>query len=217
MLDWAMKQALYARHVERCGMRWEALHAWQHVAGKLKAALDHSRRRCSLRPDFILGPNSPILEEVARLTPYVRENGLRWDGLDAFLQLRRELLEIDTRFGQLGEKGVFHSLDRAGLLEHHVAGVDNIEHAISNPPAGSRARIRGEAVRRLAGSSSRLRCNWWGIYDLEGRRLLDLSDPFVTEEKWESADRSQMVCIDSNTFLFPDVEAYRRGSLRQRE
>ncbi len=216
MLDWAMKQAIYARHVESSGMPWEALHACKHVAGRLKAALNGSRRRCSFRPDFILGPNSPILEEVARLTPYVRKSGLTWDRLETFLQLRQELLEIDMRFGQLGEKGVFHSLDRTGLLEHHVDGVDNIEHAISNPPAVGRARIRGEAVRRFAGKSDKPRCNWCGIYDQEGRRLLDLADPFVTEERWESADKREMEFGESNMLPFPDLPAFLRGSVRRR-
>jgi hypothetical protein len=191
MLDWAMKHALFARHVERRGLRWEALHPWNCVAGKLEAALGQRRRRGCLRPDFVLGPNSPVLEDVARLTPYLREHGLRWDGLEAFLQLKRELLEIDTRFGQLGEQGMFGSLDRAGLLKHHVEGVDNIPHAISNPPAAGRARIRGQAVRRFAGRNDRYRCNWWGIYDLEHRDLLDLSDPFVAEEKWASSEKGK--------------------------
>ena len=36
------------------------------------------------------------------------------------VELKRELLEIDARFGQLGEEGIFAQLDRAGVLDHHL-------------------------------------------------------------------------------------------------
>ncbi len=208
MLDWAMKQMLYARHVESRGLGWDALHLWNHVVGKLQAALGRTRGCCPLRPDSILGPNSPVLEEVARLTPYVRENGLRWDGLEIFIQLRQELLEIDTRFGQLGKAGIFHSLDRSGLLEHHVDGVDNIEHAISYPPAVGRARIRGDVVRRFASESDKFRCSWYEIFDLGKKSCLDLSDPFVSEEKWQSAKRSAAFQEDPNMLPFMDTDTH---------
>jgi hypothetical protein len=154
------------------------------VVGRLKTALDRTRRSWPSRLDSIIGPNSPVLEEVAQLTPYVRESGLRWDELEMFLQLRRELLEIDTRFGQLGGKGVFRALDAAGLLEHHMDGVDNIESAVANPPAAGRAKVRGEFVRRVAGIRNRYHCDWSAAFDMEKRLRLDLSNPFATEEQW---------------------------------
>ena len=63
-----------------------------------------------------------------------------------FLSCRTRLFEIDTRFGQLGLKGIFETLDAAGVLNHRVNGVDNIEHAMIEPPASGRANVsRGQA------------------------------------------------------------------------
>jgi hypothetical protein len=137
--------------------------------------------------EVVLGPNSPVAETVTRLTPYLHANGLSWDGLKPFVELRRELFEIDTRFGQLGERGVFTALERAGVLEHQVAGVDRIEEAILNPPAVGRAKIRGECIRRFSQEKDRYVCTWDCIKDTASARTLDLSEPFATDEKWRQA------------------------------
>jgi hypothetical protein len=96
------------------------------------------------------------------------------------------LYEIDTRFSQLDESGIFATLQGRGVLNHHVAGVDNIEHAMAHPPRQGRARLRGECVRRFAGKPSAYVCEWSGVWDIERRRRLDLSDPFREQEHWES-------------------------------
>jgi proteasome accessory factor A len=107
-------------------------------------------------------------------------------------QAFQELCEIDTRFGQVGAGGVFEALDRAGVLRHRVDGVDNIEHAMTHPPATGRARIRGECVRRFAGERSRYSCGWVSIHDRERGLVLDLSDPFAATETWKSAPPRSM-------------------------
>ena len=141
--------------------------------------------------EFLLGPQSPIPETVASLTPVLAERSLGWDGLRPFMDLRQELFEIDLRFSQLGSKGVFNSLDRAGILSHHFPGVDNIEHAVAHPPARGRARLRGEIVGRLAGSARGGRCSWGKIWDYTEGQVLDLSDPFASEERWQKQSRGE--------------------------
>ena len=37
--------------------------------------------------------------------------------------VKKELFEIDTRFGQLGGGGLFARLDEAGVLTHHIAEI----------------------------------------------------------------------------------------------
>jgi len=99
------------------------------------------------------------------------------------LKSRQTFFEIDMRFGQLGPRGIFASLDSAGVLNHHVDGVDNIELAMTEPPARGRARVRGQAIRRLAGHKN-ARCDWQYIVDSGEDRVLDLTDPFIEEEQW---------------------------------
>jgi len=53
------------------------------------------------------------------------------------------------------------------------------------PPQGSRARIRGHAIRRLAAASGDWRCDWAYIANTTDNRYLDLSDPFTAEQVWK--------------------------------
>jgi proteasome accessory factor A len=184
-LDWAIKLSLYKEHVRRRGLAWECLPVWNRVVGKLASALAGAGQRGrAFTADQVLGARSPVAEEVARLTPYVLDHGLSWNGLGLFLRVRQELFEIDTRFGQLGDGGIFSTLDAAGLLAHQVPGVDNVEHAIGNPPDVPRARVRGETVRQLSGKGDRYTCDWEAVWDSASGRVLDLTDPFSAAAEW---------------------------------
>jgi len=101
-------------------------------------------------------------------------------------KLRSELLEVDTRFAQLGRNGVFAVLDDAGLLDHRLAGLGPVDDAVSEPPADNRARLRGAAVRRMSGREGGHVCSWEQVLDAKEARILDLTDPFETDECWRS-------------------------------
>jgi hypothetical protein len=100
------------------------------------------------------------------------------------VHLRSELFEIDTRFGELGSKGIFNTLDQAGVLHHRFPGVDNISHAVNSPPLLGRAKVRGDAIQRLKGHHNRFACDWSAIVDTEASVMLDLRNPWATSENW---------------------------------
>lgn len=184
-LDWGIKRALYASYANSRGVAWDSLPHWTRVIGGVRQVLDEEGEYDdSLTADFILNRFDPAKPAMQRLNDYRDENGLSWDELDSVLKLRQELLEIDMRFGQLGGSGVFSGLDSAGVLAHHVPGVEAIEEAITEPPEVGRARIRGEVIRRLAGQNGNYQCDWQGIFDVGTNRLLDLSEPFEAAERW---------------------------------
>lgn len=215
VLDWAIKLALYKDRVCRRGFSWEALALWTRVMAALTRALEgtgHEHERLSL--DFILSKGSPVASTVEGLTPLMRANGLSWDGLEAFVTLREELFEADWRFGQLGQNGIFAALDRAAVLDHHLEGVDNIEDALVHPPAAGRAHLRGECVKRFAGSG-RYVCDWDRISDTEEGWVLDLSDPFETEERWQRLPKAGQDGRHRPTCFSELLEALRnRGTAR---
>ena len=135
----------------------------------------------------LLNPNGPVHFDTERLARVLQQKGLALDELKAVLALRRRLFDLDTRFAQLGPQGLFAALDQAGVLDHAVPGVDNIEHAIANPPAIGRARLRGECVRRFHARAADYCCDWTGVWDVRNRRHLDLSEPFAAEAKWSDS------------------------------
>jgi proteasome accessory factor A len=200
-LDWALKLHLYRHRACKRGMSWESLARWNPVVEKLQLALNrtpHARDRVT--PDLLVGPKSPIRDEVQALTPSLASSGLDWGNLGEFLNLRGELCEIDMRFGQLHGQSIFSTLDRAGLLSQHVPGVDGIEAAIANPPPYGRARLRGEVIRRFAGQGGRYLCDWQAVWDQVESRFLDLSDPFGTEENWREDTENEGVMAALSLF-----------------
>ncbi len=184
-LDWGIKRALYASYADSRGIAWSSLPHWTRLLTAVRQTVDETGvYDLPLTADFLQNEWRLGKPAMARLTGFLEEKGLSLDALDSVFKLRQELLEIDTRFGQLGGRGVFASLDRAGVLAHHVSGVDAIEQAITEPPAAGRARIRGEVIRRLAGQNGRYQCDWQGIFDATTNRILDLSEPFEAVERW---------------------------------
>jgi hypothetical protein len=185
-LDWAIKLALFKRRARQRGIAWESLPHWNHVAAKLSDALQKAGVT-DQRPavDLILDKRGLVAGEVRRLTPYLGTHRLHWDSLRAFIALRQELFEVDTRFAQLGAAGIFTGLDNAGVLTHRVDGVDDIEHAMEHPPTLGRAGVRGRCVRELSATGTRYECDWYGIWDHQAQRMLDLRDPFAASGQWQ--------------------------------
>ena len=184
-LDWAIKRRIYARRAERLGFPSTSWRAWTRV-------IDMLRRRAGTTPitaRAILGRSSPLRPVVRDLTPYMRDAGLHWSQLDAFLTVRQELFEIDTRFGQLGGDGIFERLDARGLLSHQVHGVGDVATAVDEPPAHGRARVRARFVRDHAGDTG-FDVDWHEIVDRrDPARWIDLSDPFASRAVWREAAR----------------------------
>lgn len=188
-LDWAIKLALFREYAERNGVPWQSLPDWSYVCERLGMALDRTPYKGkSVVTELVLGPHSPIGPEVERLGLHLKTRGMKWDCFRPFLQLRPAMFEIDTRFGQLGVRGIFSQMDRQGVLDHAVSGVDNIEHAMCSPPALGRAKIRAEWVHRLAGSGGQYAATWDRIVDLQQQRQLNLDDPFAERGDWQEMD-----------------------------
>jgi proteasome accessory factor A len=204
-LDWAIKLAVYRTHVESKGISWEALPRWTRVLTELQQTLDYSDQYAHpLTAEFVLCESNPFGDAIARLTPYLEEAGLRWESLDDVIAVKRELFEIDTRFGQLGGGGLFARLDEAGVLTHHVSRIDNLEAAMTQPPQVGRARVRGNAVKQFAGRRGHYQCDWQGVFDVTARRVMDLSEPLESAERWIRFDEAP------GNVVLPFLDTYAR-------
>ncbi|MFZ0692340.1 MAG: proteasome accessory factor PafA2 family protein, partial [Acidobacteriaceae bacterium] len=185
-LDWAIKLALYTNHARNVGISWDSLPILNQAAALLKKPMpaedpEDSESWRIARPARRPATRSRV--DSPEVDPLLHAHGLQRSDLDHLMARRPEFFELETRFSQLGARGIFHSLDAAGVLTHRVPGVDNIDQAVTDPPAESRASIRGQVIRRLA-RESHLQCGWEQIVDYKERRVLDLSDPFTQEESW---------------------------------
>jgi len=182
-LDWAIKLSFYERWIEKRGFTMETLEAWNDILQNVGASAPGAGM-ASLSLEELLEPNgvlSAIRKEAERL---VRARGLSWEQLGALIKLRLELFELDVRFAEVGERGLFRVLADAGALDHRVPGMRPVEEAMVEPPEGSRAFLRGRIIRRLADNPGRYQCAWHGVLDVETNRMASLRNPFQKKELW---------------------------------
>jgi len=184
-VDWQMKLALFTSHAARRGLDWSRLAFWNAVVERMRQEMGLPADGEPFPLDFAISTETPIPFLVHRIEALLRRKGLEWNELRRILELRNEFFEIDTRFGQLGPRGIFSMLDANQVLDHRVNGIDNIEYAMRNPPSKGRAKVRGAVVKRLAGDlEGNWYCSWDQILSIRHGRTLDLSDPFLEVENW---------------------------------
>jgi proteasome accessory factor A len=121
--------------------------------------------------------------ELARQTDYLASRGLDVAQLADLDAARGEMFELDAKFGALGEAGLFNALDAGGALRHRVGGLD-VESAVTQPPGDTRAKIRGEVVKRLSDAGIPYTAEWTSVHNYQGQTWLNLSNPLETEERW---------------------------------
>lgn len=160
----------------------------------------HWRRLLDLLDQGAPDSVSTILDWAIKYSLFksrAERNDMDWEKLQRcrrsrkFESLRQELFEVDVRFGQLGDLGVFAQLDRAGVLQHEFPGVDNFPHAIIHPPDLGRARLRGRAIQKLWGQDVQNSADWHGVWDSKNGQWLDLSEPFESAEEWKPIKRNR--------------------------
>lgn len=189
-LDWAIKRVLFRRNVARRGFDEERLLRWTPILEKLGGAIASSTYPGpTITVEEVLSPTGPVATEVRTLERDLREARLGWDELRPLVDLRKELCELDVRYARVGRDGLYETLARSGALEDGVDGIGDVAAAMEAPPARGRARLRGEAIRALAG---RAKCcaDWHFVRDDAGR-VLDLGDPLAEHAEWRAAGRTK--------------------------
>jgi len=220
-LDAPMKLKIFKGHAERRSFDWARVESWNLVVNALRQRMcrtDHAPAR--LTAGAILDKRGPLAAQVEGMKWFMRRRGLTWDRFDAFQDLRAELQEIDTRWTQLGPRGIFHCIEESCPdLAHAVSGVDRIEDAVLHPPPDTRAAVRGALVKELSHENRKrggFHCCWEYVLDRKRRRIVNMADdPFVTEVKWQATqkDKEPSAAIDFGA----EGEMMRRQIERLRE
>ena len=203
-LDWPLKKALFAQYIDsHSSVDVESIPVWNEVVSRLGICRGQtSARRDGENPVRGLSTSyatrhlkeaGPPSRELKLLSKILDSHGLQWEQLDDFLALRYELCELDMRFGELGQNGIFESLDSAGVLDHELVDADSCRRAQTEPPSAGRARIRGEAVSRLSSREAEVPylCSWTAITG--AGEILDLGDPFAQSETWRKRPAKRCV------------------------
>ncbi len=104
------------------------------------------------------------------------------------LRFRTEFLELDMRFGQLGDEGILSQLEARGLTHCRIpeATPGRIAQALNAPPTTGRAALRAAAIENAAVRSI-CHADWSAVYDPTRGEVLDISNPFQSTEHWRPA------------------------------
>jgi len=184
VLDWGIKLTLFMEHTRKRGLQWDELSRWTPLVEPIAASFGRREPRPAPRHANEAIVERDLSEDQMRLFPRVESRKPGSEELRSFLDLRAELFELDTRFGELGSGGIFFALDEAGVLDHRLQGLGNVEEAMQQPPARGRAHERGQAVLRHCGEPERYTAAWQAIADHQLQRSFDLSDPFGRNPSW---------------------------------
>jgi proteasome accessory factor A len=179
--EWALKRRVMTRYLNQRGHDWKDVDRFNAVVAK---AMSRSEAASELLSDLgiDLWESAPLRE---RITTEARRQGLGRRDVKRFLELRKDLCELDMRFDMI-PGGI------SDALEPQTAGVaeiteDRIRHAMTWPPQDTRAAIRGRYIRRLHPDRDRYTASWAGIRDLRKHLRLDLSHPFCRRARWKKA------------------------------
>ena len=182
-IDWPIKYSIWKAQTKKIDLQADG----KDLLAQLREAAVKTAYGGAAPPlEQLLGPSSPILAKVAELNVALRKRGLKWTQLKSLADDRSRLSEIlDIRFGILGD-GIFDALDRQGVLAHRLLENERIDRAMKDAPPGTRARLRSQAIKDLAGRSGAA-CSWEAVMDKE-RGIMDLGDPRQQSACWRSPD-----------------------------
>jgi len=191
VLDWPLKLQMMEDYAEQQGCAWKDLPIYtRHLnrIGQEIARFEDSNITGRMRSVFT--SLNPIPRASRKIARSLNDEGLAWDDLPAILDLRERLWELDTRFGQIGPRGIFSALDDAGFLQHSVCSAAMVEKAVLEPPMDTRAALRGAFVQRHGTTGrerSRFYCDWAGILcPSDDEQSFEMPDPFSANHAAET-------------------------------
>ncbi len=189
-LDWRVKADLTDRWLDRrlseAGLDRAWVRGWTAILDTLRNRLRRTpfdgwgvRALFEARGEPALSALKPAVREAVRL-------GIAVDTLPLFLEIRRQLHEIDVHVGEIG-RGIFDQMAQRGLLSGQLFGEEEVNRATHGPPTEGRARHRGEAVREMAAKGSDgCWADWTRVLDGQTQRTLSLHDPWLDAPVWKS-------------------------------
>jgi len=167
-LDAYLKLSIYDRQLQRNGTSWNNFHKAQQLLARLRKDLPAAVIRSVLEES----PRGLGQEDKRLYDRALRDNGLKRIGLDA-VRFGVRMAALDLKYHTLG--GLFDQLEQSGHVDPVVITAEDVTRAMTEPPPGGRAQVRGELVKKYHQQRGWL-CDWSFLSN--GSRYIGLEDPF---------------------------------------
>lgn len=181
VFDWAVKKAMFDQHIIRRAIKSETLGVWNQALTCVRDAHRRTANTWRFDQSILFSDHPAVVTERQNQATFLKSHGLCWDEAPAILDLRAELCEIDVRCAQIMPAGLFSEI--TAHLPHTLIEPERIQQSRREPPQRTRARIRGEQIRLLAGRRG-CAAEWQSVHNDEGM-FLDLGDPFDNAPVWK--------------------------------
>lgn len=181
-LDPYMKLALFDHELARANFTWS----------QLRSALE---QLYYMRSRFVLKAMNHLIERHHDAIPAEYQSAFaqfksRYPNYDPdLLRFAGRMQVLEHQYHTLG--GLYDQLGQAGYVERVVLTEDEIQRAITEPPQGSRAALRGQCIRQFHGSPNHV-CDWEFILNTADNTSIDLRNPFETELKTLQEDQKPL-------------------------
>ena len=175
-VDWVTKRELmlHAAGGEAAFAEIARLRPVRALAGTALDAAPDSADGATLRAR-VCGGRRPA--SVARIEALVAETFDGWDELARVCASAWRLRKVDLRYHHVDlQGGYYYRLLGQGEMERVVPD-ELVERAMADPPAGTRAALRGRLVRRIAAERWGGWASWTKVRIRDLRRVIGLGSP----------------------------------------
>lgn len=114
----------------------------------------------------------------------IEKQRLSWANLRRAVGVWRIMLMTDLAFHEIGDRGLYWRLQSSGAVNSKLTEAGAIIRAMTRPPRGTRAKLRGEAIHELRNAEGGT-ANWSQV--VSEKRYMAFPDPFAEEAPWVAA------------------------------
>lgn len=179
-LDWPVKLLMLTQVLEKHGMTWDELVRWHAILAPLRQVLAYRTSTSVSDIASVEAAGSTLPRSVMGvLKPRMKSSGLRWSDLPLAAAVIARVREACLLFHVLDDRPGSYRWIAPQLGVAAAVPTEAVDRARGEPPANTRARARGEAIRNAEPGSSA----WWTYVKTPSRRL-SLPDPLQPAADW---------------------------------
>jgi len=181
-VDWVNKLLILTRHLENNKLDWKEYSRWIFALAsvrRIKASFPEiDLIRMTRSPDARLRiPRSALMV----LESHFAKNDLRWDTFGKIWRISNQLCQRCLQYHVLNPGSVSQAYADSSIL----VSKEKITKALEEPPLGTRAVVRGEAIRNEPSGGKA----GWTFVEHGGKRLV-INDVFGKDAVWQQISKN---------------------------
>lgn len=111
----------------------------------------------------------------------IEKQRLSWANLRRAVGVWQTMLITDLAYHEIGDQGLYWRLQASGAVNSKLTEAGAVIRAMTEPPEGTRAKLRSEAIRELI-TEEGATANWSQV--MSPKRAKVFHDPFAKEVEW---------------------------------